>query len=134
MAEHRRLAREEAADRSVGDVMVRRPKTLPAAATVGDVRRAFENPKLRLALLADGDRFVGAIVRAAIPADAPDDAPATAYTGGETGATAAATPLMAVLATLDAAEEARLVVLDPDGATLRGLLCLHRRSGEFCLD
>ena len=41
-------------------------------------------------------------------------------------------PLGEALAVLDADAEGRLVVLDPDGRTLRGLLCLTRDRTGFC--
>src|SRR6266508_3259609 len=60
----------------VRDVMVRRPKTLPAGATVGDLLRLFGNAHVMSALLVDGDAFVGAVDRHSVPDDASDDSPA----------------------------------------------------------
>ena len=42
---------------TVGEVMIRAPKTLPVGALVGDVRQMFERPSMRSVLLADGERF-----------------------------------------------------------------------------
>src|SRR3954468_12178425 len=76
---HTHIARDEAAGRLVRDVMVHHPKTLPSDATVGDLRRQFENPRVQTALLADGGRFAGAIAPAELPDAAEDAEPARAY-------------------------------------------------------
>lgn len=64
---------------TVGEVMIRQPKTLPAEALVADVRRLFERPSVKSVLLADGQRFAGVIERDGLPADAADDARASEY-------------------------------------------------------
>ncbi len=57
---------------TVGEVMVRKPKTLPADVTVADARKVFEHASVKMLLLVEGDRFRGAVT--AIPADAePED-------------------------------------------------------------
>ena len=129
----RTVSRAEALTKTVGEVMIRAPKTLPSTATVADVRRAFERPSMRTVLLADGERFAGAIERGAVPADAPDPAPARGYTETDP---LTATPSMAMseaITLLEAREEPRLIVLDDDGATLRGLLCLNAGATGFCM-
>ena len=112
---HTHIARDDAAHRLVRDVMVHRPKTLPVDATVADLRRQFENPRVQTALLADGGDAAEparAYARVDIPTLAPDAAIAEA------------------LALLDERGDFRLVVVD--GATLAGLLCLDRRGTTFC--
>jgi hypothetical protein len=42
-------------------------------------------------------------------------------------------PIPDAIKLLDDQPEPRLIVLDEDGATLRGLLCLNRSSDEFCV-
>ena len=76
---HTHIARDEAADLLVRDVMVHRPKTLPSDATVGDVRRQFESPRVQTALLADDGRFVAAVAPAEVPDSAGAAEPAIAY-------------------------------------------------------
>jgi hypothetical protein len=48
--------------------MLRNPKTLTAAASVGEVREQLANPKVQMVLLTDGDVFRGAVTE--VPADA----------------------------------------------------------------
>ena len=57
------LDRHEAENLTVAQVMLGRPKTVPPDATVADLRRLFENPSVRTALIVDGDAFVGTVER-----------------------------------------------------------------------
>src|SRR5215217_5228117 len=63
----------------VADVMLARPKTVPATATVGEIRAMFANDRLISALLVDGEAFAGLLDREDLPADAPDSGPARRY-------------------------------------------------------
>ena len=124
---------DEAAVLTVGEVMISRPKTQSSDAALADVRRAFENPSVRTVLLADDGVFRGAVEREAVPADAPDDAPAMRYADTAPVTATPATPISEAIKLLDGQAEPRLIVLDDDGATLRGLLCFNRGSSEFCV-
>jgi CBS domain-containing protein len=128
--EHRTV--EEARAGVVADVMLARPKTLPADATVGAVRGLFAKPAVRTALLVDGTVFRAALDRRDLPAEAPDDAPALRYASAADTIVPDA-PVAEALERLAALEEPRLVVLDPDGVTLRGLLCLSGGGAQFCV-
>ena len=129
---HPKIADVAAARLLVGDVMVTRPKTLPATATVADVRRMFANPHVVSALLADGPLFAGILNRDTLPAGAPDDASARDYARTDVPT---ARPEMAVseaVGVLDSNGERRLVVLAADGVTLAGLVCLDETRDGFC--
>jgi CBS domain-containing protein len=116
-------------DQLVRDVMVRRPKTLPASATVADLRHLFSNGHVQTALLVDGDAFVGAVDRQSLPSDVPDAAPARdVATSGDVIAPDA--PMAEAVARLEANETDRLVVLD--GPNLVGLMCLTKDRTGFC--
>ena len=127
---HTHLDRDDAAGRLVRDVMVSRPKTLPADATVADLRRQFENPRVQTALLADDGRFAGAIAPSELPETADDADPARAYARVDIPTLAPDATMDEALALLDERGDFRLVVLD--GGTLAGLLCLDRRGTTFC--
>jgi predicted transcriptional regulator len=131
---HTHIARDDAAARLVRDVMVHRPKTLPSDATVADLRRQFENPRVQTALLADGGHFAGAIAPAELPETADDAELARAYARVDVPTLAPDATMADALALLDARGDFRLVVLDGEGedATLAGLLCLDRRGTTFC--
>jgi predicted transcriptional regulator len=113
----------------VRDVMVRRPKTLPADATVADLRRLFTNPHVATALLADNGAFAGAVDRHSVPADLPDSSPARelATSGDVIGPDAS---MASAVAQLEARGTDRLVVLD--GPELVGLVCLTKDRDGFC--
>jgi CBS domain-containing protein len=119
-----------AANATVTDVMLTAPMTLPATASVGDVRRFLATEHVAMALLTDGHVFRAAVT--AIPVDAPPDQPALAFADpappviapGESAATA-----FELAAT---SEHGRLVVLDTDGSTLLGLVCVSSDRQRFC--
>jgi CBS domain-containing protein len=127
---HSHVDRDDAAGRLVRDVMVHRPKTLPVDATVADLRRQFENPRVQAALLADDGRFAGAISPSELPADAPDDGAARDYARTDLPTLAPDATMAEALALLDERGDFRLVVLDGDA--LAGLLCLDKRGTTFC--
>jgi predicted transcriptional regulator len=130
MAAHSKVTLEDAAPQLVRDVMVRRPKTLPADATVGDLRLQFENPRVQTALLADEGRFAGAIAPSELPETADAAEPARAYARVDVPTLTPDATMAEALALLDERGDFRLVVVE-DG-TLAGLLCLDRRGTTFC--
>ena len=131
---HSHIARDDAAGLLVRDVMVSRPKTLRADATVGDLRRQFESPRVQAALLADGERFAGAIAPSELPDDADAAEPARAYARTDVPTLAPDATMAEAVALLEERGDFRLVVLEGagEGATLAGLLCLDRRGTTFC--
>jgi CBS-domain-containing membrane protein len=117
---------------TVADVMVRSPKTLAADATVGAALRLFENQRVRMALLVEDDRrFRGVLTRDDLPHDAGLEEPAVRFARP-------ANPISPGLSAAAAFDEIardpgrRLVVLDSDGTTLLGLLCLNSSRTNFC--
>jgi CBS domain-containing protein len=128
-----RIPREQALAMTVGEVMIARPKTLPADARVADVRRMFAQSSQRTVLLAHDGAFRGAIERDRLPPTAPDGDLAQRYADI---APATVTPDMTVeqaVDVLDVRTEPRVIVLDADGVTLRGLLCFNRSTSGFCV-
>lgn len=126
------LSREQAAELLVAEVMIAKPKTLPRYARVADVRSVFEKKNVRTVLLVDGQEFRGAIERDGLPLTAADDEPALRFADAAPLTTTPDTPMREVLPLLDGREEPRLVVLDEDGVTLRGLLCADSGGTGFC--
>jgi CBS domain-containing protein len=123
---------DDAAGQAVGDVMIKRPKTLPVEATVGDVRKLFENGSVQTGLLVDGGRFRAAIERPNLPDSAPGEAPAIDFAVTPTATVLPTTPMRDAMALLDAESTRRLVVVDEDGETLRGLIALNSSRSCFC--
>jgi CBS domain-containing protein len=128
-----KVAVGDAAEQAVADVMIKRPKTLPASATVADVRALFENGSVQTGLLVDDGRFRAAIERPNLPDDAPGDAAAIDFAVTPTAIVHPATPMRDAMALLDAENSRRLVVVDEeDGETLRGLVALNSSRSGFC--
>ena len=122
---------DESGSLTVGDVMRRRPKTLPMDATVADLRRLLANPRVLDVLLVDGAAFVGLVDRESVDG-LPDETPAIdlAHASGvtiEPGAN-----LKEAMARLENEGGWRLVVVGSDGTTLEGLLCLNATRTGFC--
>lgn len=127
------MTTDEVIELTVGEVMIIDPKTHPADASVGDVRSAFEKPSVRTVLLAEDGVFRGAVERDQLPEEAAADEPAARYADRERATATPAMPITDAIRLLYDQAEPRLIVLDDDGATLRGLLCFNRSSGEFCV-
>jgi CBS domain-containing protein len=65
------------AELTAGDVVHRKFSTLPATATVGEIRAWFdESSHRRMAFLADGDRYAGSLTREDVGAAADPERPA----------------------------------------------------------
>jgi predicted transcriptional regulator len=126
------LARADAIGRPVGEVMIRRPKTLRVECTVAELREQFENPHVRAALLVDGERFAGLVYPDDVPTTTSASAAAVTYARRDVPTIRADADVADALAVMDSRGERRLVVLDADGVTLSGLLCLDKTSASFC--
>jgi CBS domain-containing protein len=117
----------------VGDVMIARPKTVPPQTLVGEVRRLLARPNVRTMLFADDGAFRGAIERDGLPAEAADDEPAIRYADLRPLTVTPATPMSEAISLLKDRAEPRLIVLDDDGVTLRGLVCVNASATGFCV-
>ena len=115
------------AERTVADVMLRHPKTLPADVTVAEARAALQKASTKMLLLVDGSHFYGAVT--SIPDDAEREAPAISF-ADESPPTATGDMVASeALERLDHQPNARLVVLD--GEDLAGLVCLTNDGRDF---
>ena len=126
-----KIARSAAAELSVAEVMLSRPKTLPHDSSVADLRRLFSNPHVRTALLVDGERYVGTVERSTVTASIGDDEPASSFVG-PAPTIGVDEPITTAYQLLDSNADGRVVVLDRDGIALRGLLCLDSSRSSFC--
>lgn len=114
--------------RTLSDVMLTKPKTLPADVTVADARRALGSSSVKMLLLVDGELFGGAVT--AIPDDASPEEPALRYRVEGLPSATEDTPVSEALALLDERASGRIVVLDGD--RLAGLVCLTADGERFC--
>ena len=134
--EHGKISREQAADLRVRDVMYQAPKTMSGATTVGELRDEFERrPGMRTALLADGDRFLGAVERGDLEAAGDAQAPAAEFAQRRPDRSAPTSlPPRRCPGSTPSDDAHRLVVLDAGGTVLAGLVCLNSARTHFCLD
>lgn len=116
----------------VADVLLQRPKTLPAEATLAQAQAAFDDDHVHMLLLVGPhERLVGTLVR-------DDLAGATAGAALEYASLHERTLSASLSAdearqVLVAAGQRRRAVVDNNGR-LVGLLCLKRRLTGFCSD
>ncbi len=123
---------DDAVRQSVREVMLTAPKTLPAEATVGDLRRLFTNPRVESALLVDGSRFFGVVDRERLYEALPDDVPAAPLSQHDDVTIEVEATIADALARMDESGGRRLVVVGDDGGTVQGLLCLNSGRTGFC--
>jgi CBS domain-containing protein len=113
---------------AVRDVLLREARAVAPDTPVREVRETFENPRVKLLLVAEGDRFLGTIG----PDDLPDgDGTIAAHVRGDAPRV---TPGDAVRTALELVEQTglnRIPVVDEDGR-LEGLVCFNRSRNAFC--
>jgi hypothetical protein len=115
--------------RVVADLMLRNPKTLPGNASVAEVQAVLDNPRVQLVLLADGERFRGAVT--AVPDGADPRAAALDFADRSPVTIGPTESADAAFAAAAASPNRRAIVLD-DRRNLLGLLCLNETLTRFC--
>lgn len=115
----------DAAGPTVRDVMLAEARTIPPDTPVEDVRETFANPRVKLLLVAEGERFLGTLTPDAVPA-------AGTIADGVDTETATLSPDDGIARALELLEHtSRVPVVDADGR-LHGLVCLNRGRSAFC--
>jgi CBS domain-containing protein len=128
------LALDTVTDRTVADVMMTRPKTLRADATVADARAVFTNPKVQTCpILGDDGRLLGDLAREQVPGAEADDEPARLHADDDPPTIRPGASMQEAIDRLRELESERLCVIDADRRLL-GLLCLNGRHSAFCTD
>ena len=123
----------ELVGRTVADVVVRLPKTLPTDTSVAQARAAFTDDHVHMLLLTENGQLKGTLLRTDLPEHL-DGAEAALSHSRISGRTIPAdTPAELARAILLACGQRRLAVIDANGFLL-GLLCLQRRLTGFCSD
>lgn len=118
---------------SVYDVVVRLPKTLGPAATVGDARLALEDDHVHMLLITEAGRLLGTLVRHDLPPPVDDSKPAVEHSALTGRTIDPATSVEEARRILLSHGERRRAVVTTDGHLL-GLLCLKRSRAGFCSD
>jgi CBS domain-containing protein len=116
---------------TAADLIHRRITTAPAAATVAELRAYFdESSSHKLAVLVDGDRYVGSLTPADLPPGADDASPAAGYATPEPFIRGSASAEEARDAAL-AHPSARMPVVD-DAGDLVGVVAINSARDGFC--
>lgn len=118
---------------TVADVMIGRPKTLPADASVAAARAVLADDHVVLVLLTEDGVLRGTLLREDLPDTAPGPAPALPLSRLTGRTVAPAAPLADVHELLVRTGRRRLAVVDDEGRLL-GLVCLKRRRTGYCTD
>ena len=118
---------------TVGDVMLRDPRAVAPETTVGEARATFENPRVRLLLVARGDAFLGTVTREKISDELAGGVTLETLATDDGALVAPADPVDRAVELLELKQTDRLPVVTDD-RTLVGLVCFNRRHGHFCVD
>ncbi|QXV56538.1 CBS domain-containing protein [Amycolatopsis sp. TNS106] len=119
--------------RTVGDVLVRQPKTSPVDISVDQARACFADDHVHMLLLTEAGRLIGTLVRTDLPADLDGTGLALPHSRMTGRTVPADMPAEQARRLLMARGQRRLAVVD-DGGAILGLLCLKRRLTGFCGD
>jgi CBS domain-containing protein len=119
---------------TAAEVMVRRPKTLPAAASIEEARMALEDDHVHLLLIVHGATLVGTVTRSDLTATRADPDGKALDAATLAGRTIAPTTSVCTAAALMSATSSRRLAVVDDNDRLLGLLCLKRSGRGFCSD
>ncbi len=115
------------------DVMLRSPDTVPGDMSVAAARRLLDNPRLRMLLVADDGRLVGAVSRERLATESDGHSSLARLADPAIARIGPHETVARVLELLDSAGSERLPVVDDDDRLL-GLICWNRRKRHFCID
>jgi CBS domain-containing protein len=112
---------------TVADVMLREADAVGPDHPLAQARETFANPRRKLLLVAEGDRYLGALT----PADVPEgDGPIGPHVRADAPRVAPEDPVEKALALVEQTGMDRIPVVD-DGE-LVGLVCWNTRHSVFC--
>lgn len=113
----------------VSDVMLREARAVGPSTPVAEVRETFANPRVKLLLVTDGERFLGTL--------SPDDLPAgaggtiEAHVRADTQRLAPGDPIGRALELVEESGATRIPVVDASDR-LQGLVCFNSAHSSFC--
>ena len=127
-------SRHDLASLRVSAAVTPRGKELAVTDAVADARRLFTSGSVQALPVLDGTVYVGAVLRDAIRDDLHPETPVVAVASHSLPTVLAGTPGTDALTELDRTGGTRLVVLDEDGVTYHGLVCLRSDRVRLCVD
>lgn len=118
---------------TAADAAIRFPKQLTTSATVGELRRLFEDEHVHAALLVEDGVLISVIQRSDLNNLMAHDTPVSGLGQLSGRIIDGQKSLESAYRLMIAAGQRRLAVIDPLGRLL-GLLCLRRSRTGFCAD
>jgi CBS domain-containing protein len=119
---------DEAGD-AVKDVMMHEPRSISPATPIAELRETFANPRVKLMLVTDGERFLGTISPEDLPADG--DGPIGPHVRADTKRVSPEDPVGDALKLVSEDGMTRIPVVDDD--RLLGLVCFNVKHNVFCV-
>ena len=117
----------------VRDVMLRRPKTMPAQTSVDEARAALANDHVHMLLITEDHILLGTVVRSDLPWTTEGCGPVLPWSMLPGRTVTPEANACAVQELLTQGGLRRVAVTDQNGA-LCGLMCLNRNMTGFCSD
>jgi CBS domain-containing protein len=119
----------DAAGPAVRDVLLREARAVAPDTPLGEVRETFANPRVKLLLVADGQRFLGTIGPDDLPSDG--DGPIAPHVRHDAPRLSAGAKVDEALKLVAETGASRIPVVDEQGR-LEGLVCFNHARNVFC--
>jgi CBS domain-containing protein len=120
--------------RPIRDALNGRDRALDVSDTARDARMLLANPSVTVVPVLDEGRYVGVVDGPTLDASVADGVPLGRLARHLLPTAVASEPAEVAFARADDAGALRLVVLDADGSTYRGLVCLRSDGLRLCID
>jgi CBS domain-containing protein len=120
--------------RPIRDALNGRDRVLRVSDTAGDARALLANPSVTVVPVLEEGRYIGVADGSTLDPTVADGTPLGALARPLLPTALASEPAEAAFARADEAGALRLVVLDADGATYRGIVCLRSDGLRLCVD
>jgi CBS domain-containing protein len=114
---------------AVRDVLLREARTVAPETPVREVRETFANPRVKMLLVADGERFLGTLEPEDLPGGA--DGTIAAHVRHDAPRLGADDGVDAALRLVEQTGASRIPVVDESGR-LEGLVCFNHARNVFC--
>ena len=113
----------------VSDVMLRDARAVEPSTPVAEARETFANPRVKLLLVTDGERFLGTLSADDLPARA--GGTIEAHVRADAQRLAPGDPIERALELAEASGAIRIPVVDASDR-LHGLVCFNGAHSAFC--
>lgn len=120
--------------RPIAQAVTSRGRVLDRTHTAKDARSLLANPSVTVIPVLDEGSYLGAVDASALGSDVPDSMPLAGLARPLIPTATASEPAEDAIVRLDRHGALRLVVLDDDARTYRGIVCLRSDRERICVD